>query len=244
MAPIELIKDNIPDIRFVKDMKDVIYDQKWLASAPNFEVYFMYRGLAKNDIDKEIMQKNSLRYDITVMSPKMLGMEFPKTLGHEHSKIQGANLTYAEIYELLAGECDFLLQRRDGDSIMDIYVVKARKGEKIIIPPNYAHFMLNVLDQDIIMANWSEKNFRSDYAPIKEKHGGAYYALRKNDGSIDWVKNKNYLVAPELKFYEAKDFAYMLEQFGINPDEPMYNLVNNIEKLDFLKNPQKYNWDK
>lgn len=263
---IELIKDNIPDIRFLYDMKEVLYDQEWLKTAPNFEIYYMYRGLSQNGKDKEIMEKNNLRYDITILEPKMLGAEFPKTLGHEHTQIEPDGLTYPEIYEILKGDCEFLLQQRNNNNIEDVLVVKVKQGEKLIIPPNYAHFMLNVFDTEIIMANWSEKNFKSDYAPIKEKHGACYYALsashsvipsepsppvggrdeRRNldERNIAWIKNKNYDNIPKLKIHPTADFNWLLERFGINPAEPMYNLVNNIEKLDFLKNPQKYKWEK
>ena len=242
---INLIKDNIPDIRFLYDMKDVLFDQDWLKTAPNFEVYYMYRGLSQNGKDKEIMEKNDLRYDITVMEPKMLGSEFPKTLGHKHAKTD-FSLTYPEIYEILEGSCEFLLQKSDGNNVTDAYVALVKKGEKLIIPPDYAHFMLNVFDTEIIMANWSEKNFKSDYQPIKEKHGACYYATKSNEGPsfVKWVKNMNYVNIPELKICSAADFNWLLEKFGINPAEPMYNLVNDISKLDFLKNPQKYEWTK
>lgn len=244
MAPIELIKDTIPDIRFSHDLKDVVYDKEWFKTAPNFESYYMYRGLSRDENDKEKIFKNNLRYDITIITPRMLGKEFPKTLGHEHAKANGTEFSYPEIYEMLEGEGDFLIQRRDGDKIIEICAIKVRQGEKIIISPNYAHFMLNVLDTEIIMANWFEKNSKSDYSPIKEKHGAGYYALKNDNNSINWVKNENYSAVPELKICEAKDFNYLLEQFEINPREQMYNLVNNIEKLDFLKNPQKYEWKK
>jgi glucose-6-phosphate isomerase len=98
------------------------------------------------------------------------------------------------------------------------------------------------------MANWSEKNFKSDYQPIKEKRGACYYAITapasSNEGPsfVKWVKNMNYVNIPELKIGSAADFNWLLEKFGINPAEPMYNLVNDISKLDFLKNPQKYEW--
>lgn len=243
MVSVDLIKENIPDIRFARDLKDVVFDQEWFKNAPNFESYYMYRGLASDEKDRQKIAKNNLRYDITIITPKMLGKEFPKTLGHEHAKIAGLNLSYPEIYEMLEGEGDFLAQLREGDKIIDIYAVKVRLGEKIIIPPNYAHFMLNVLDTEIIMANWFEKNSKSDYSPIKEKRGAGYFAIKGENNSINWVKNENYSSVPELKIYEAKDFNCLLERFKINPNEPMYNLINNIEKLDFLVNPQKYEWD-
>lgn len=285
----DLIKDNIPDIRFFHDMKDFVYDEKWFASAPNFEVYYMYRGLAKDANDRNVMAGNNLRYDITVMPSQMLGIEFPKTIGHEHAVVPGTDLTYTEIYEVLEGEAHYLLQKFEAPRayarassfqnlkdkngrIVDIYVVITKKGEKCVIPPNYGHVTINASGKELIMANWVEANFKSDYSLFQKNRSAGYYALsaeasakadvpfpsviaspapdgtgRSNPANttqaVKWLKNKNYGEVPKLKIYEAKDFNYLLEQFAIDPKEPMYNLVNKIEKLDFLKNPQKYNWD-
>ena len=39
MAPIELIKDTIPDIRFLHDLQDVVYDQEWFKNiADNLKI--------------------------------------------------------------------------------------------------------------------------------------------------------------------------------------------------------------
>ena len=38
-------KTREPDIRRLFDMKDVIFDQNWLAEAENFELYYMFRDL-------------------------------------------------------------------------------------------------------------------------------------------------------------------------------------------------------
>src|SRR4030042_4360623 len=256
----DLIKDNIPDIRFLHDMKDFVYDEKWFASAPNLEVYYMYRGLAKDENDKKIMAENNLRYDITVIPPQMLGLEFTKTIGHEHALVPNANLTHTEIYEVLEGESYYLLQKHENGKITDIYAVHTKIGEKCIVPPNYGHVAINASDKELIMANWSESNFKSDYSLLQKNRGAGYYALSPaviasqvklgetilpniNTQNINWEKNNNYSNVPKLKICDAKDFNYLLEQFGIDPNTPMYDLVNSIDKLDFLKNPQKYEWN-
>ena len=89
-----------PDIRYLDDMREVLYDKKWAKKAPNLELYYMYRGLKK---------KNGLRYDITLISPQMLGKEFVKTKGHEH-------LNLGEVYIVLEGEAIFLIQKREGEA--------------------------------------------------------------------------------------------------------------------------------
>lgn len=274
MRPTDLIKDNVPDIRFLYDLKDVLYDSSWLKDVHNWEAYYMYRELAKDDEDRLIMKASNLRYDITIVPFQMLNKEFPKTYGHEHTLVANG-LSFSELYEVLESEVYYLLQKRNNDEIEDVYVIKAKKGDKILIPPNYGHFIINASGKEIITANWSP-NQKSDYAPIKERQGACYYAIRSDNENMKlpdlrvggsspgcfigngippksriarpkgmkWLKNPKYSEVPELKIYNAIDFNWLLEKFGINPNEDMYNLVGNLGKLDFLKNPQKYEWSK
>jgi glucose-6-phosphate isomerase len=167
-----------PDIRYLHDIKRVLYDQKWVKTAPNIELYYMYRGLK---------EKNGTRYDITVIPPKMLGKEFVKTKGHYHVG------PYGEIYIVLKGEAIYLMQKEKNGKIEDVYHVKAKKGDYIIIPPDYAHVTINPSKKELKMANWVSKKCRSDYGPI-EKKGGACYFYTKSG----WIKNKNYKRVPEL----------------------------------------------
>jgi glucose-6-phosphate isomerase len=245
-----LIDNAKPDIRSLRDLKEVLYDQEWARGAGNFSVYFMYRDLSVNEKDKQKIISNDLRYDITVIPSKMLGMEFPKTYGHEHAPVSGTReMTYPEIYEVLEGEAYFLLQKQKMGAIDDLRVVQAKQGEKCIIPPNYGHVTVNASGRELKMANWMERDSKSDYSIFTSKRGAGYYAVSSEttpgaDSSINWVINDNYPVVPELKIYQAKEFNSIFERFGINPSEPMYNLVNNIRTLNLLKNPQKYSWDK
>ena len=178
------LKDKTPDIRYLYDMKNVIYDKEWLKTAPNLELYYMYRGLKK---------KGELRYDITVIPAQMLGKEFTKTKGHEHIG------EYGEVYIVLGGEAYYLMQKRKNDIIEDVFVIKAKKGDVAIIPPNYGHVTINSSDKDLKMANWLDKDCKSDYPPIQKMQGACYFYT--TDG---WIKNKNYKQVPELRFEEPK----------------------------------------
>ena len=178
------LKDKTPDIRYLNDMKDVIYDKEWLKTAPNLELYYMYRGLKK---------KGELRYDITVIPAQMLGKEFTKTKGHEHVG------SYLEIYIVLEGEAIYFMQKQKQDIIEDVYAVKAKKGDVIIIPSYYAHITINPSSQNLKMANWMAIEAKSNYDPIQKMQGACYFYTKEG-----WIKNTNYKQVPELRFEEPK----------------------------------------
>jgi glucose-6-phosphate isomerase len=178
------IKNKKPDIRYLYNMKEVVYDKDWLKKATNLELYYMYRGLKKKD---------RLRYDITVIPPRMLGKEFVKTKGHYHKREHG------ELYMVLKGKAIYLIQKEKQGKIVDVYYVKAKKGDFIPIPPWYGHITINPANKELKMANWVSEKCESDYKEIEMKKGGCYYYTRKG-----WVKNKNYKKVPKLHFKRPK----------------------------------------
>ena len=170
-----------PDIRYLNDMKEVLYDQEWSKTAPNLELYYMYRALK---------EENDLKYNITVITAKMLGKEFMKTKGHIHIG------NYGETYTVLEGEAIFLIQKTKNEIVEDIYVVKAKKGESIIIPSQYGHVTINPSNnKDLKTEDWTSKNCKSDYSLFEKLQGACYYYTEQG-----WVKNENYKNIPELRF--------------------------------------------
>lgn len=222
-----------PNIRMLFDMKDVIYDIEWLRSTDNMELYYMYRELSLSKNDALIMKEHGLRYDITVIPPRMLGCEYVKTAGHYHPKVQGTDVTFPEIYEVLSGEAHYLMQKPDNDAIKDVIMVKAEQGDKVLIPPGYGHFTINASNKVLKMANWVAQGFESEYSPIKEKGGGAYFLLQKGI-----VKNPRYKDTPELRMLEPAN----LKVIGLQRSREMYGLVRDIRKLEFLTKPLEYGW--
>ncbi len=173
-----------PDIRYLNDMREVLYDNDFAKNSSDIELYYMYRGLE---------EKNGLRYDITIIPPTFLGFEFTKTKGHYHLD------KWQEVYTVLEGTAIYLLQKKneDGD-IEDTYYIKAEKGESIIIKPKYGHVTINPSEtQELKMANWVSPNCKVDYKPYEKLQGACYYYTKNG-----WLKNENYKNVPELRFEE------------------------------------------
>ena len=172
-----------PQIRFLNDVKSVLYDKKWAKTAKNFKLYYMYRGLKEN---------GGWRYDITIIPPRMLGKEFVKTKGHYHIG------SYGELYKVLAGEGIFLIQDK---KVKNIYFFRAKRGKFVLIPSNFGHLTINPSSKTLKVANWTSKECKSDYQSIEKKRGFCYYLTIGG-----WIKNKNYKKIPKLK--EKKPLKY------------------------------------
>lgn len=185
----ELKFEQRPKIRHLKDMKMVLYDQKWVQKlskkALKLELYYMYRS---------IKSKRQLRYDVTVIPANMLGEEFVKTKGHEHSPRK-----YGEIYTLLEGKAIYLLQKRKEEEIEDVYAIKAEKGEVVIIPSGYGHVTINPSKDRLVEGNWIDKRCKNDYGFFEKRKGACYFFTKEG-----WVKNENFKEVPPLRFEKAR----------------------------------------
>ena len=168
------------EIRYLNDMREALYDRKWARTAPNSELYYMYRGVKK---------KNGLRYDITIIPPRMLGREFVKTKGHEHLD------SFQELYIVLSGQALYLAQKSRGKIIEDVFAVKAKKGEGIVIPAGYGHVTINPAKKELKEANWLDEKCQNVYDSFIRNRGACYYYTEKG-----WLKNRSYKKAPKLRF--------------------------------------------
>ncbi len=221
-----------PAVRCLKDMQEVLA-QKDLTSPK--ELYYMYRDLHKVKDETDI-RKNKLRYDVTIIRSGRLGAEYMKTAGHYHPG------DFGELYEVLYGSGWCMMQKankKDHRVIEDVILIKAKTGDKIVIPPRYGHILINVGNVPLVTSNWVSSEFSSEYDLYKKSGGAAYFVFEDNAGERFEV-NPYYAQVSKMRVgYPAKE----VNNFGLKAGEPMYPLLyNDVKKLDFLNSPLKYDY--
>jgi glucose-6-phosphate isomerase len=223
-----------PEIRRLFDLRDVAFDSAWFEAAADRDAYYMYRDLALTSADKETITRHQLRYDITIIPPFTMGLEFVKTYGHYHPRVNPKlRYTYPELYEVLDGDAHYLLQRAQNDeSVDEVILVKATRGDKVVVPPNYGHVTINPSERTLKMANWVCRSFGSLYEPYAKFRGAAYYELI--NGRL--LRNREYHHVPEIRVA----YAVELPDQGLVRRKPMYELIEEPYLLEFLTAPEKH----
>jgi glucose-6-phosphate isomerase, archaeal len=216
-----------PELRMADDLNGIFARRGCVASGP---LYAMFRDLVRSAADRWWLKENGLRYDITVIPPRVICGEFVKTKGHYHTANKAGH-GFPEIYEVLEGTAHYLLQRED---LTDIVMVTARTGDVVVVPPGYGHVTINpTTDQTLHMANIVSSRFASDYRKYVEKKGAAYYEME--DGTIR--KNRAYRKIPALREVEAGRVG--TGKAGIT--SPLYRLIGQRSPvLGFLNNPEEF----
>lgn len=228
-------EDFAPAVDWIKDFEFARYAYKDSeANAGN--TYFGTRYMERT-IDQELLKKYQYEYDITVFQPGKVGEEYLKTVGHYHSHVPDLDLSYPEVYEVIEGKVEYLLQSEPGkDGKVDVIFVQTKAGDKIVMPPNYGHVSLNPTNEIAIESNIQLRDLpkTSDYGLFKEKVGGALY--RTEDGLEE---NPNY----EIK---SVRIVRPLEKpdWGLVFDKPLYTLmIETPEKYQWLVRPQDFTFN-
>jgi len=227
----------LPSIRYLRDIIEVIYDKAWAKNAGNPELYYIYHNLALSKRDRDIFYEYRLRYDITVMPPFSMGLEFVKTIGHINLKVENTGMTYSELHEVLSGEAHFIIQKEKDGEIEDVYIVYAEDGDKIIIPPNYGYVIINPSNRELRVASIVVRDSVPNHEPFKKYGGAAYFELKSG-----LVKNENYSKVPKIRTSKPTNYS----QIGLKKREEIYGLVRDIHLLEYITVPQKYEelWQK
>ncbi len=213
--------------RKLSDMKPVLLDDTLVTDENgSTNMYTMFR----NSVSPEhsgTFQREKVRYDVTVIEPVKIGRESCKTFGHYHPVSQDGTNPYPEIYEVVEGAATFLLQRKTGNRVTEVELVDATKNDKVLIAPGYGHLTINTGEGKLILANLVSSQFESDYAPIREKHGGAVYVI--SGGSM--IQNPHYYRV-SVNRHEATEISWMDSKTSIYDQ-----FINSPELFSFLNSP-------
>lgn len=205
--------------------------------------YTFYQNIMRPQ-DKSLFERFGYTNGITVLLPVTSGAtggECRKNSGHYHGVVEGHRLPYPEAYEVLAGDAVFLLQKSTNFAtqqelqVDDMVAVFLKPGEKIVVPPFYAHCAINVGEGPMAFGNLAAP-CPLLYEPIQHKHGFGYYVLRVS-GHLVFVENPHYQNLPMLRFAKPCENVAM----GIEFDRPLYEaFVENPGGFAYLDHPEEY----
>jgi len=176
--PNVLAPARLRQVRRLRELKVVLYDKKCLRHLDlNLPAYEIYRDCCDNGA-RDLLRKDSLRYDVTVIPPLLLGEEYVKTLGHCHLPL-GEACSHPEILEVLEGEAVFLVEKKCGRGVVDVSLLIAKEGEKVLVPPGRGHVIINASSRRLVVGHLISRNCVQTYDPYLERGGATFYLLTR-----------------------------------------------------------------
>lgn len=167
----------------LEELKPVLKDPESIGPDP---VYFVFGDVSESEWA-----------NITIIQNGKIGEEYPKTFGHYHS------VDINETYQLLSGKGVFQMVNKN---LKEIYLIKAKPGDEIIITPEFGHSWSNTGSMPLIsFDDWRSGHKPSDYEDVKNLHGMPYY-LVEDQGEPKAIPNPNYKDLPEPIWITAEEF--------------------------------------
>jgi len=183
----------------IKELKEVTIKEDWTQQEEKNRVYTVYKNLILKE-HKELW--GEVEHDIVIIYPGKMGNEYNKTIG-QYRSIADNGFHYPEIYQVIYGYAEFLLQqpRNKHEQVKDAVLIRAQKYEIVVIPPAYGVTIINPSEKSAVLARVRAKEAEEIVEEYKRTRGECYYRL--TDGK--WVFNTNYNELPVLRLEEPQN---------------------------------------
>lgn len=222
----------------LKEMSHLFYNNEMIDET-EVKAYHFYSEIYTERY-KKVFERKGFTNGVTVIMPGSVNGECFKNSGHYHMVQNNQKYPNMEAYEILLGNAAFLLQKSTNLTekelkIEDCVVIIAEEGEKIIVPPNYAHSVVNIGSGPMIFGNLASP-CPLNYEPINKKNGFFTYVL-KHENTLLLQTNSNYENLPKIRIVKPKEAKHLGIDFNKSLNECFYN---NPDIFDYLNQPDTY----
>ncbi len=186
--------------------------------------------------DRLLLEERMLLFGAVVYAAGALGSEPVRSQGHIHAIAPHSGWSPPEIFEIWSGTAVVYGQQTANDEPGRCVAVVARPGDKVVMPPGWAHCVINA-DPSCQMAfgAWCDRQYGFDYTGVRAHHGLAWFPVLSDSGSIEWQPNQNYRQSV-LEHHEPRAYP----ELGLDSSRSLYGqFVDNPNSVMFVADPQR-----
>jgi glucose-6-phosphate isomerase len=215
-----------PCVRRLDEVRRLLQDPR--ADGPDhlYTIYMDIRVPGRT----EALRARGLGYGAVVYNHGALGREALRSQGHVHSISPATGVAYSELYEFWHGRGLVYMQDTASAEVRDVVVVEAGPGDKVAIPPGWAHTTVNVGDGPMVFGAVYALDAELLYEPLRALQGTAHYVL--TGGQLE--ANPRYRTVPAAR----RTPPHRVPECGIQPGLPA--LSGDIALLDFVSRPDRH----
>jgi glucose-6-phosphate isomerase, archaeal len=243
------------DIRFAKDNQDFHYGPGTFGPSPEYRsldsirqslrdgnsrgpdpVYAIAMDVGRIE-DQGELNRRMLLFGIVAYAQGSLGDEPVRSQGHVHTIAPHCGWSTPELFEIWEGRAIVYGQEKSGDDPGRCVAVYAGPGDKVVIPPGWAHYVVNADTNSILVFGaWCDRQYGFDYRQMRAHHGLAWFPLVGRQGEISWERNPNYLLS-ELAFKEAREYP----ELDVPSATPIYECFRRApESVQWVSDPARF----
>lgn len=213
-------------VRRVAEVRPALRDPDANGPDPLYSIYMDIRV----PLVTEALAARGLGYGAVVFNHGSLGGEAVRSQGHVHSVSAATGVAYSELYEVWHGRGLVYMQDAASSDLTDVIVVEAGPGDKVAIPPGWAHATANLGNGPLVFGAVYALEARLLYDPLRALRGMAHYLLA--DGSLE--PNPRYPRVPPARCCAP----HRLREQGLEGGRPA--LLADASRLDFVSHPERH----
>jgi glucose-6-phosphate isomerase, archaeal len=215
-----------PELRSLDSIRSSLRDPDCAGPDP---VYAISMDVSRCN-DRQRLVDRMLLFGVVTCAAGRLGDEPVRSQGHVHRISSHSGWSPPELYEIWRGRAVILMQESAADDPGRVYAVEAVPGEKVLVPPGWAHATISAdRDQPLTFAALCDREYGFEYNEIRKRNGLAWYPLVGEECELAWVKNNAYISAV---LHRKSPRAYV--EFGIDLEQPLYEQVRH--------DPDRFQW--
>ncbi len=174
--------------------------------------------------------ENNLKYDLLIIPPGLLGIEFIKShiFYTPESHIRN-RLRFSSVVEAINATTTILMQKiipnfeeEDQPTIEEGILIELKAGEKFAIPEGYYYTFINASEEPIILSRLYKNYNIADYTQDERTYTMAYFCIRKN-ARQELVYNPKFRKIPSIKKINPRANHFPI--IGFEEHVPLYRLA-------------------
>ncbi len=184
---------------------------------------------------KSVLKRKNLRFDIFAIPSNLAGIEYVKTAGQSAGE-------HPVLLESAYGYLTVILQSKpvivDAVPKVKSSVVKLKKGEKLVIPPNHDFVLVNTRQSlTVVSLIYSRK---TDLRRVfDDRRGISRYVIRKN-ARLEVVKNPSYRNVEAIKGWKPEEYY---DDFNLTEKTPIFKqILRKYQRFKWLHDSSKIDW--
>jgi glucose-6-phosphate isomerase len=223
-----------PEFRRLDDIRRSLRDPSCDGPDP---VYSIVMDVGRRE-HKDELARRMLLFGVVVYAAGQLGEEPVRSQGHIHAVAPHCGWSTPELFEIWEGRAIIYAQENASadDDPGRCFAVTAEPGDKIVVPPGWAHAVINADPKSRMMFGaWCDRQYGFVYDAIRAHHGLAWFPILDGEQRIRWEPNPSYR-SGDLSIRRPRSYP----ELGLDPSIPIYEqFANEPESVQWVSEPAR-----
>jgi glucose-6-phosphate isomerase len=185
---------------------------------------------------KDELARRMLLFGVVVYAAGQLGEEPVRSQGHIHAVAPHCGWSTPELFEIWEGRAIIYAQEKADDDPGRCFAITAGPGDKIVVPPGWAHAVINADPKTRMMFGaWCDRQYGFVYDAIRGHHGLAWFPILNGQQKIHWEPNPSYR-SSDLSIRSPRAYP----ELGLDPATPIYQqFANDPDSVQWVSEPAR-----